>query len=97
MADTNAPTYNPAPINRLPLKPITMEDIAVNTVAITEAITFIPHSKVISPSVLLSFTELHRSHSNNGWKLKSHKKTCRQYKRKSQRNSLAVAELYLYI
>ena len=52
MADTNAPKYNPNPINKLPSKPITIDDIAVNTVPITDAITFTPHSKVIFPSPL---------------------------------------------
>ena len=44
----NAPKYNPAPIKRLPLKPIIMEKIAVRTVPITDAIMFTPHSSVTS-------------------------------------------------
>ena len=48
MAEVNAPKYNPNPISKLPLKPITIDDVVVNTVPITDAITFTPHSKVIS-------------------------------------------------
>jgi hypothetical protein len=48
MTDANPPKYKPNPIIRLPLKPMTIDDIAVNTDPITEAIMFIPHSRVIS-------------------------------------------------
>src|SRR5438874_1402525 len=55
MAEANAPKYNPNPIIKLPLKPITIDDIAVNTVPITDAVTLIPQSRVTSspPPLLL--------------------------------------------
>ena len=48
MPEANAPEYSPNPTSKLPLKPIIMDDAVVNTVPITDAITFTPHSKVIS-------------------------------------------------
>ncbi len=53
IADANAPKYNPNPIIKLPLKPITIDDIAVNTVPITDAVTFMPQSRVTSSPPLL--------------------------------------------
>src|SRR5436190_16497294 len=60
MAEANAPKYNPNPIIKLPLKPITIDDIAVNTVPITDAVTLIPQSRVTSspPSLLLPLPPL---------------------------------------
>lgn len=48
IAAASALTYSPRPIRRLPLKPITIDDIVVRTVPMTDAITFTPHNSVIS-------------------------------------------------
>ena len=48
IADVKAARYTPNPTNRFPLKPMTIDDIAVSTVPTTDAITFTPHSRVIS-------------------------------------------------
>ena len=52
MADIKAPKYKAIPTSKLPLKPITIDNIAASTVPITDAITFTPQSSVISSVVL---------------------------------------------
>ena len=36
------PTYNPSPISKLPSKPMTIDEVVVNTVPITDATMFMP-------------------------------------------------------
>jgi hypothetical protein len=48
IAAARALRYSPRPIRRLPLKPITIDDIVVKTVPMTDAIIFTPHNSVIS-------------------------------------------------
>lgn len=76
MADANAPKYNPNPIIKLPLNPITIDDIAVNTVPITDAVTLIPQSRVTSsppplplsppPAILPSWLRSCRRYEEDG-------------------------------
>lgn len=52
MAEVRAPMYNATPTIKLPLNPITIDEIAVSTVAMTDAIMLTPHKSVMSSLLL---------------------------------------------
>ena len=60
IAAASALTYSPRPIRRLPLKPITIDDIVVRTVPMTDAITFTPHNNVMSSLIGCLFCECNK-------------------------------------